>query len=244
MRVGIIQPNFIPWRGYFDFIRSVDLFVLLDDVQYTKNGWRARNKIKSPAGTQWLTVPVRNRGLGMRLDEAWIDDTQDWRHKHAGSWQANYADAPWYADVCELWKAANVDRPATLVSLNRHLIDILCDYLGIDTPILMSSQFKIALTRTEKLIALLRAVGGTRYLSGPSADDYLDKQLLAECGIALEYKSYDYPDYPQLWGAFDGVVSVLDLIANCGPSAPEYLRSRTPDRVVLELAPSRVAFSQ
>ena len=243
MRVGIIQPNFIPWRGYFDFIRSVDLFILLDDVQYTKNGWRARNKIKTPSGSQWLTVPVRNRGLAMRLDEALIDNTHDWRRKHAGSWQANYADAPWYGDLCELLKAMNESRHATLLTLNRRLIEVLCEYLGITTPIVLASEFKIANTRTEKVVDLLRAVEGTHYLSGPSADEYLDRQLFIDKGITLEYKSYDYPSYPQLWGPFDGAVTVLDVVANCGPSARDFLRSRTPDRVVIEPATRETQFA-
>lgn len=233
MRVGIIQSCFIPWRGYFDFIASVDQFIFLDDVQFTSRDWRNRNRIKTPRGTQWLTVPVRHSRPPRRICDTLIDDAHDWRAKHLGTWQANYARAPYYADVREILAAVPGPGETTISTLNRCLIRAVCDYLEIATPLGMSADVPAAGNRTERLVNLVRAVGGSSYLSGPSADAYLDKDLFAQAGIRLEYKSYDYPAYPQLWGDFDGAVSVLDLIANCGPGAAALMRSATPTRIVV-----------
>ena len=241
MRVGIIQPNFVPWRGYFDFIRSVDVFILLDDVQYTKQDWRSRNRIKTRQGAAWLTVPVRVDSLNMKINEVVTDEVRGWRRKHMGTWQANYASAPWFGDICDILACMDAGQDYSLLQLNLRLMRRICAYLKIETPLVLASSYAVTGERTQRLISLLQAVGASLYLSGPSADNYLDKALFAEQGIALEYKSYDYLPYAQLWGEFDGAVSVLDLIANCGPNASHYLSSQTPDRVIVEAgSPVRV----
>ncbi len=233
MRVGIIQSSFIPWRGFFDFIASVDLFVFLDDAQFTSSDWRNRNRIKTPRGAQWLTVPVRHRRLSQRICDTLVDEARDWRSKHLGTWQANYARAPFFADVREILAAIPGRGETTISTLNLRLIRAVCEYLKIATPLRLSTDVPAAGNRTERLVNLVRAVGGSCYLSGPSADTYLDKDLFAKAGIRLEYKSYDYPAYPQLWGSFEGAVSVLDLIANCGPGAGALMRSTTPNRIIV-----------
>lgn len=232
MKVGIIQSSFIPWRGYFDFIASVDLFVFLDDVKYTAQNWRNRNRIKTPHGTRWLTVPVR-RARGQLICDTPVDDARDWRAAHRGTWQANYARAPHFSAVCDILAAMPARGGTTISALNVQLIRTICDYLKITTPIQFSTELNAIGSRTERLVNLVRAVGGSSYLSGPSADAYLEKDQFAKAGIRLEYKTYDYRPYPQLWGAFDGGVSVLDLIANCGPDASVLMRSATPTRIVV-----------
>lgn len=233
VKVGVIQSSFIPWRGYFDFVASVDLFVFYDDVQYSKGGWRNRNRIKCHDGTRWLTVPVRHRSLGQRIDEIKIDNSKNWRPKHAMLWTEEYADAPFFNDAETFAKEIASCISPTLTQLNIQLIRSICTYLSISTPTILSSELKLEGARTERLISLLRAVGGTTYLSGPSADSYLEKGRFEEAGIRLEYKSYDYEPYPQLWGPFEGAVTVLDLIANCGPQSKTLMRSTTPNRVVI-----------
>lgn len=233
MRVGIIQSSFIPWRGFFDFIASVDLFVFLDDAQFTSRDWRNRNRIKTPRGAQWLTVPVRHAHVPQRICDTLVDEAQDWRTKHLGTWQANYARAPFFADVREILAAMPVRGETTISTLNLRLIRAVCDYLRIATPLRLSTEVPAAGNRTERLVSLVRAVGGSSYLSGPSADAYLERELFAQAGVRLEYKSYDYAAYPQLWGPFEGAVSVLDLIANCGPGAAALMRSTTPNRIVV-----------
>lgn len=234
MRVGVIQSSFIPWRGYFDFIASVDLFVFHDDIQYTKGDWRNRNRLKTPNGAAWLTVPVRYERVSQLICETPVAEPEDWRRKHVRIWQANYRSAPYLDDVLRI--LGDMERGAaglTISQLNVRLIRSICDYLGIGTPLAMSSDYALTGAKTDRLIDLLRKAGATTYLSGPSADAYLDKEAFRSANLRLEYKSYDYPAYPQLWGEFDGALTVLDLIANCRTGSPAMLRSQTPDKVIV-----------
>jgi len=234
MRVGVIQSCFIPWRGYFDFIRSVDLFVVYDDVQYSKNGWRNRNRIKTPQGTRWITVPVRHHSLSQLICETEIDEKHDWRATHTRLWEENYGGAPYYQDVLAILGRLGLRTEDTISGLNIALIKTILAYMEIDTQLMLSSELNLGGKKTNRLIELLTRVEANIYLSGPSADAYLDKDAFRHAGIGLEYKSYDYEPYPQLWGEFDGAVTVLDLIANCGPTSRDLIRSKTPSKVVVE----------
>lgn len=149
------------------------------------------------------------------------------------TWQANYARAPYFDVIRDILPSLNVDKEETISHLNIRLIQSICAYLDIRTPLKLSSEFNSEDEKTERLLSLLNAVGGTTYLSGPSADDYLEKDMFREAGIRLEYKSYNYEPYPQLWGPFEGGVTVLDLIANCGPEARTLIQSKTPNTVVV-----------
>lgn len=234
MRVGVIQSSYIPWRGYFDFIASVDVFVFHDDIQYTKGDWRNRNKIKTPQGAEWITVPVSYKNVAQLICETPIDSTSPWRKKHLRILEANYRQAPFFQIAKEFIANNLVHERSTISELNIDLIRRISCYLEIDTPMILSSELSLQGSKTERLIDLLRKLNATTYLSGPSADAYLDKDLFRQNGIRLEYKSYDYAPYPQLWGDFIGEVTVLDLIANCGPDSKNLIRTLTPDRVVIE----------
>lgn len=233
MRVGVIQSCFIPWRGYFDFIASVDLFVFYDDVQYSKNGWRNRNRIKTPEGSSWITVPVRHRSLSQLICDTEIDDRSDWRAAHMRIWEKYYPAAPYHGDVCAILGDLGRGTVNTISELNTTLTRTIGDYLNIGTRMILSSELELSGTKTDRLLKLLLKVGATSYLSGPSADAYLDKAAFRRAGIRLEYKTYDYEPYPQLWGEFDGAVTVLDLIANCGPMSKDLIRSKTPNTIVV-----------
>jgi hypothetical protein len=233
LRVAAIQSSFIPWRGYFDFIASVDCFVVLDDVQYTTRDWRNRNKIKTPKGVEWLSVPVLHKERSQLVLETKIDYGTSWWKKHMGTWSANYRAAPYFDLIMEILSGSIEDEVTTISQLNIKLMRKICEYLGISTPMMLSTELTLEGSKTERLIDLLGKLNASAYLSGPSADAYLDKEAFRRSGIRLEYKSYDYAPYPQLWGNFAGEVTVLDLIANCGPGAKNYIRSRTPDTVVV-----------
>lgn len=200
LKIAAIQSSFIPWRGYFDFISSVDVFVIYDDVQYSKNSWRNRNKIKTPKGTEWLTVPVMHQNLSQLIVETCINNYISWPKKHLGSWDANYRAAIFYKTVMELLGDFDHKHHETITQLNTYLIRRICAYLEIKTPMILSSELSLQGSKTERLIDLLRKLKATSYLSGPSADAYLDKEAFWKNGIRLEYKSYDYEPYPQLWG--------------------------------------------
>lgn len=230
MRVAVIQSNYIPWRGYFDIIASVDMFVFYDDIQYTKGDWRNRNRLKTPQGSVWLTVPVHYECMSQICEETRVAEAIDWRTRHIRLWQANYRTAPCLDDaLCILGDLERDKADLTISQLNIALTRSICAYLDIGTCLAVSSDYALVGTKTDRLLDLLGKVGATTYLSGPSADTYLDKDAFRRSGIGLEYKSYDYSSYPQLWGSFDGCVTVLDLIANCGRTSGNHIRSRTPD---------------
>ena len=233
MRVGVIQSSFIPWRGYFDFIASVDRFVFYDDVQFSKGSWRNRNRIKTNKGSEWLSVPVRHESISQLIHQTKIDYSQNWAKKILGSWWANYAKTPYFIDASRILTEIEFSHSKTISELNVNLTKLLCDYLEISTPMSLSTDYSLSGTRTERLIDLLKKLDATAYLSGPSADDYLDKEAFRDNEIQLEFKSYDYKPYRQLWGTFEGSVTVLDVIANCGHDARSLIRSRTPDRIVV-----------
>ena len=230
-RVGAIQSNYLPWRGYFDFIASVDLFVIYDDVQYSKNGWRNRNLIKTREGLRWLTVPVR-ASTTLAVDQIMIGTgNKPWQAYHRQLLTEGLQDAPFFRDAIGLWEEAIAHHDEYLSPLNVRLIRLVCSYLKIETPIVMSRDYDLTGTKTDRLVQLLKKVGANAYLSGPAARGYLDESLFQRNGIALEYKTYDYAPYPQLWGEFVGTVTILDLIANMGPESRGSLKSLIPHQI-------------
>jgi hypothetical protein len=233
MRVAIIQSNYIPWRGYFDIIDDVDLFIIYDDVQYTKNDWRNRNKIKSQNGWEWLTIPIKLMKLNQLIKNTAIDYSHNWQNKHEKKLYQNYSKADYFQSYIEKFIFLIGKNYSSISELNVVLIEWIMQILKIKTSTKMSHDFLLSNKKTARLIDLLTQVGASSYLSGPSAANYLDVELFQRHGIRLEFKSYDYPPYPQLWGEFVGEVSVLDLLFNTGPEARRYLKSRTPNRQVV-----------
>jgi hypothetical protein len=229
-RVGIIQSCYVPWRGYFDFIDDVDAFILLDNVQYTTRDWRNRNKIKTRNGTAWITVSVLQTSRDQLIQDIPIDWSVDWAGHHLNLLRENYRDAPAYAEVAGEFAALLEQKPPMLSALNRLLLEWAMGRCAITTPLFDASALPCQGRQTERLISLVQAVEGTTYLSGPAAADYIDVADFDRAGIALEYKSYDYEPYPQLWGAFEGGVSILDLLMMTGADAHRHIRSRTPNR--------------
>ena len=231
-RVAIIQPNFVPWLGYFDIIDAVDTFVLLDSVQYTKSDWRNRNRIKTPAGLRWITVPVSApRGTLIR-DVASKD--LEWRQRHLRQIEAAYREAAHFDTVMPVIRGwfESLESPM-LVDIDHSLIENVCTFLGIQTPILRASDFSASDDRNERLLNLVNACGGTHYVSGPAARAYLDEARFRAEGIAVDWMAYEYdPPYQQPHPPFTWNVSVLDLLLCCGPDARRYVGSgstRRPD---------------
>jgi hypothetical protein len=223
MKVGIIQSNFLPWRGYFDFIREVDLFILHDDLQYTKGDWRNRNKIKTPRGAQWITVPVHYRHTAQLIEETSIDNSKPWAQGMLNRIQNSYQKAP-YFESCFFELSNLLLEPAASISdLNLRLIKWVCSYLSIKTPITFSREYHPQGAKTERLIGILKQVEATTYLSGPAAQAYLIPEMFEQAGIRLEYKVYDYPEYEQLYPPYDPAVSVIDLLFMMGKDSKTYL---------------------
>lgn len=233
MRVSIVQPSFLPWRGYFDLIKSVDIFVFLDDVQYTPRDWRNRNKLKTPRGAEWVSVPVRYRSRSQLICDSEIVYDRDWYTKILGSWTANYRRAKHFGDGLSILNGIKSEKFRTISELNIYLTILICQYLSIKTMLVKASDLAVGGVKTSRLINIIKQVGGDVYLSGPSADDYLEKNEFIKSSIRLEYKTYIYTPYEQLWGDFIGDVSVLDLIACTGRDSLRFIESCKPNKVVV-----------
>lgn len=223
-RVAIVQSNYIPWKGYFDLIAAVDEFVFYDDVQFTKNDWRNRNKIKTPRGVEWLSIPV-GPALGRRIRDVPLP-ANAWRERHWSALRMNYGRASHYEQVAELLNVHyHGDTPGTLTELNRRLIETICSFLGIATQFRYSWELEQREGKSERLADLCRQLGASEYVSGPGAKSYLDESTFAANGIKVSWFDYsDYPEYPQLWGEFRHDVTILDLIFNCGDGAARYMK--------------------
>lgn len=232
MRVGMIQSNYIPWQGYFDFIDDVDLFVFYDDVQYTSKDWRNRNKIKIHDGPAWLTVPVIHDRETL-IQNAEIDYRTRWIEKHIKTIRLAYQKAPFFEEMGDVFFDVLNKRFRTISELNIATCCWVMEQLGIKTQIRMSAEFNISGNKFDRPLEILKKIGAKTYLSGPVARDYTDKEKFKAAGIGLEYKSYEYKEYPQLHGEFIPHMSVLDLLFNCGKEAREHLKSSRPNEVAV-----------
>ncbi len=229
-KVAVLQSNYIPWKGYFDLIRSVDAFILFDDVQYTRRDWRNRNRIKTAQGEHWLSIPVKNKGRYEQLINEVVVSEPGWAAAHWKTIEMSYRRAACFMQM-EGPIRALFEQAAELTQLSRinHLfIAGLCPLLNIHTPLYRAEELGQATGKNERLIQLCQAVGGTHYLSGPAASCYLDEAAFAAAGIGLSYMSYDgYPEYSQLHGEFQHALSVIDLLFNTGADAPAFLERRS-----------------
>ncbi|POZ51892.1 WbqC family protein [Methylovulum psychrotolerans] len=228
-KVAILQSNYIPWKGYFDLIAAVDEFILYDDMQYTRRDWRNRNQIKTPTGGQWLSVPVQVKGKYLQKIRDTQIDGDTWRQHHWQTLTHNYRQAPHFKDIAAWLEPLYHTPDSHLSTLNRRFLEAVCAYLGINTVISNSWDYHLPEGKTERLADLCAQAGGSEYLSGPAAKDYLQENVFTDRGIKLTWFDYqDYPDYPQLWGDFTHYVSILDLLFNCGPQAPHYMKYVRP----------------
>jgi hypothetical protein len=225
-RIAIIQSNYIPWKGFFDLIAAVDEFVLYDNAQYTCGDWRNRNKIKTPQGALWLTVPVKSKGRFLQTIAETEIDGDAWATRHWQTLGQFYRRSPYFVRIAPLLAPIYLERRHTRLSaLNRELIETVCRYLGISVELSDSSQFRLPPGKTERLLSICRQAGADEYLSGPAAKGYLDESLFRAAGVQVLWFDYDgYPEYPQPWGEFRHDVSILDLLFNCGPESPRYMK--------------------
>jgi hypothetical protein len=219
--VVVLQPGYLPWLGFFDQLRRANVFVYYDDVQYDKHGWRNRNRIKTQHGPRWLTVPVRHAGQGApRILDVEIDARTPWARKHVASLQQSYARAP-YRDrylpaleelLCLKWEG--------LCDLDIACVDLMARWFGLRPRIERASLLGIGGEQSERLVNICRHFRATTYLSGDSAQAYLDVTAFERHDVSVRWQRYVHPVYPQLHGAFVPYLSALDLLLNCGDEAP------------------------
>jgi len=224
--IAIVQSNYIPWKGYFDLIASVDEFILYDDAQYTRRDWRNRNLIKTPHGAKWITVPVKVKGKYHQSIREVELDGELWSKKHLQTLTLNYQRAKYFREVASVFEAIYLEEQHRFLStLNRRFIETICAYLGIRTRLCNSWDYTATGGKTERLIQLCAQAGCTEYVSGPSAKSYLDENAFSEQGIQVSWFDYSgYPEYEQLWGDFTHHVTILDLLFNCGPMSKHYMK--------------------
>jgi hypothetical protein len=227
MRVAAIQSNYVPWKGYFDIINDADIFVFYDEVQYTKNSWRNRNKIYTPNGLQWLTIPIPAKSVKLKISEV-VFENNEWMKLHHKTLSLGYANAPHFEQLKKIIDQLYLGQPWTrLADVNRFFTKLVCEILSIKTKIVDSKDFQLTDGRIERLLELLIHLKATNYISGPSGKDYLDEhadRFLAH-GIQLEYKDYEgYPAYPQMTEPYESQVSILDMFANLPlDQIPQYI---------------------
>ena len=227
MNCVILQPSYIPWRGYFDQINRADVFIFYEDVQYDKHGWRNRNQIKTGQGRQWLTIPVHSQAViekSIPINQVKIDWSKPWNEAHWKTLTYAYGRAPFFKDLAALLEPFYLRQDAFLADFTIDLTVTLARQLGIQhTRFMRSSELKVTGLKTDRLVQILLQVGASHYISGPSAKDYIENEKFAAAGITLEYMDYNYPEYPQLHPPFDPNLSILDLLFMTGPDAMHYI---------------------
>ncbi len=224
-KVAVIQSNYIPWKGYFDIINSSDLFIFYDDVQFTKNDWRNRNKLKTQKGVDWISVPCGGT-IHRLICEVALEDPS-WQKSHWDKIKQAYAKAQFFKYYKAFFEDIYLKRQwKNLSELNQHLIKEICKLLHITTRFDDSRNYSLRNMQNERLLDLLTQVGATEYLSGPSAKSYICEKSFSKANIKLTYIDYSaYPAYQQLFPPFVHEVSIIDLLFNEGPDASKYMMS-------------------
>lgn len=228
MIVSIHQPQYLPWLGYFDKMAGCDHFVLLDDVQFKKNEWQNRNRIRTPEGWQWITVPVLH-DHGQKINETRLNDQMNWPKKHLTALQINYGRSKFFDWVMEKLGDLYSRKWNDLSSVNIESVKILKDLLGITTPLALSSDLEVSPEKTQRLIDICRHFGADAYLSGPDGSKYMDIAKFTASNINIITQEYAHPVYAQLWdgtrpGGFMAYLSALDLLFNHGPDSLQILK--------------------
>lgn len=224
MIVACHQPQYLPWLGYFAKLDRADVFVLLDTVQYKKNEWQNRNRIKTAQGPQWLTVPVRYR-FGQRICEVEVDNHDRWQHRQRQTVLSSYRRAPYWDLLSPFFEEIFSRQWELLAQLSIHTVRRLAAILGIETPLHLASELGALPEDPDgRLIAIAEHFQADTYLAGSGGRGYMDLRRYEERGIRVIFQEYRHPVYSQLFGAFEPCLSVIDLIFNHGPASLEIIR--------------------
>jgi hypothetical protein len=233
MIVTIMQPAYLPWLGYFDRIRRANALIVLDNVAIDRNSktkFANRNRIRTPQGAIWLTVPILTRGRSdsLAINRLEIDPTQHWRPRHWASLDLNYRRAPHFAEHAPFFERLYATEWQRLAELCRHVTDYLLGALGLTRFVRYASEMNVEGSKDALILSLCRAAGATRYISGPLGRDYLDAGAFAAAGIELEFHDYRHPTYAQAFAGFEPYMSAVDLLFNHGPRSLAILSEAAP----------------
>jgi hypothetical protein len=227
MKVSINQPAYLPWLGYWSRIAASDLHIVLDHVQFEKNSFTNRNKVRTREGWTWLTVPLRTSGSfgDLAIEKIGIVENQPWARKHQRTLSESYAKAAHFARHKAFLDELYQKPWQQLAPLLREMTDHFMRELGITTKLLYSSELGVPGTKSELVLNLCKHVGAKTYLSGSLGRDYLDRASFDQAGIAVAFQDYQHPQYGQAFTGFEPYMGVIDLLANCGPESKAVLMS-------------------
>lgn len=226
-KIAIVQSNYIPWKGYFDLVNSVDEFVILDEVQFTKNDWRNRNRIKTPAGVHWLSIPVRHERLAQTISATRVMDAR-WAERHWKTLRQNYSRTPYFDCYAPTLEEAYREASGLelLSDINLLLLQVVCGLLGIRTRMVPCTRYVFSNERNARLLDICQQAGADLYLSGPAARSYLNVNAFSAAGVEVRWMEYGvYAEYPQPHPPFVHAVTVLDLLFSTGPAHRAYMNS-------------------
>jgi hypothetical protein len=227
MIVGVHQPQYMPWLGYFDKIDRADIFVLLDTVQFKKNEWQNRNRIKTANGSQWLTVPVMYK-FPQLITEVEVNNREKWRHRQKQAIITNYKKAPNWTLLEDFFEEILTTEWRYISHLNIHVVKKLVEIIGIETPIYVASELgQFPEDPDDRLIALTKYFDADVYLAGSGGKEYMDFDKFNASGVKVMFQEYNHPVYEQLFGDFEPFMSVIDLIYNHGEKSLEILRGES-----------------
>jgi hypothetical protein len=229
MKIVISQPMFFPWVGFLEQIRLADVYVYYDDVQFSKGSFTNRVQIKTPDGFTWLTVPLHNLKLGQKIMEVQIDNSKDWRSRHQELLTRQYATAPFVKDMLDIVRRVYEIKTDMLIDLTIGSMKEVLEYYSMlaNVQFIFSSKMKIPGQGSSRVLEIVKSLGGTEYITGHGAKNYLQHENFEVQGIRVEYVKYKKKEYPQLHGAFNPYVSALDLIANVGHAGAAMICSET-----------------
>ncbi len=223
MLIAIHQPQYLPWLGYLDKIDKADVFVILDNVQFKKNEWQNRNRIKTSQGCQWITVPVLYR-FPEKISEVRVNNRENWGRKHLQALITNYSKSPYFENYNNFFEDIfnrNWDR---LVDINIEIIKFLITALDLKTRLVIASDLKLREEPTERLIDICKTLGSNKYLAGQDGNKYMNLELFKKEGMEVIFQDFKHPVYNQLFGEFEPYMSAIDLLFNCGDDSLAILR--------------------
>jgi hypothetical protein len=223
MLITIHQPQYLPWLGYLDKIDKADVFVILDNVQFKKNEWQNRNRIKTAQGCQWITVPVLYR-FPEKINEVRINNKANWSRKHLQAFITNYSNSTYFGNYKSFFEDIFSRSWERLVDINIEIIKFLISALDLKTKLVIASDLKLREEPTERLIDICKTLNGNKYLAGKDGNKYMNLELFDKEGIEVIFQDFKHPVYNQLFGKFEPYMSAIDLLFNCGDNSLEILR--------------------
>lgn len=224
-RVCIHQPDFLPHLGFFHRLNLVDIFIILDDVQFLRRGWHHRDKIKTKYGAKWLTLSISKCDYYQKINQVILSENRNiWITNNLNLLGENYKKAPYFDEYFQQIRDIYLTNFSRMIDLNMTFLYFFLRLLDIEVDIILSSKLNVEGRSNQKLINLVKAMNGTHYLSGIGAQDYLDEQMFADKGIIVEWQNFRHPVYPQLHGEFIPNLSCIDLLFNCGPRSKDIIR--------------------